>query len=162
MKPLYYLLFVLGMTFLSTNTLCAKKDVPLKYEISCAGSGTQGYYIVKVKATVEKKGDISEALLKRCAVHGVLFRGYGPGQGCTSQRPMADSQTESKNKKYFASFFAPDGMSENYAMFVEGSMQTARQGKKTYIVTGIVSVAKDLLRKDLEAAGKLKSLSSGF
>ena len=48
------------------------------------------------------------------------------------------------------------------AKVVEGSMQTARQGKKTYIVTGIVSVAKDLLRKDLEAAGKLKSLSSGF
>jgi len=94
-------------------------------------------------------------------VHGVLFRGYGPGQGCTSQPPMATSQTESQNKKYFASFFAVDGDSEKYATFVEGSMQTARQGKK-YVVTGVVSVAKDLLRKDLEAAGKLKSLNSGF
>ena len=95
MKALYYLLLVLGLAFLSTDTLCAKKDVPLKYEISCAGSGTQGYYIVKVKATVEKKGDISEALLKRCAVHGVLFRGYGPGQGCTSQRPRQKVRTRS-------------------------------------------------------------------
>ena len=65
MKQLYYLLLAMGMAFLSSNVICAKKNVPLKYEINCAGSGTQGYYIVKVKATVEKKGDISEALLKR-------------------------------------------------------------------------------------------------
>ena len=97
MKQLYYLLLAMGMAFLSSNAICAKKNVPLKYEINCAGSGTQGYYIVKVKATVEKKGDISEALLKRCAVHGVLFRGYGPGQGCTSQPPMTNAQTESQN-----------------------------------------------------------------
>lgn len=40
-------------------------------------------------------------------------------------------------------------------------MQVVRQGKQ-YIVTGIISVSKEQLRKDLEAAGVVKRLNSGF
>ena len=65
-----------------------EKDKPLIYEVSCGGSANQGFYLVKVKAVVDKK-EIGDNILKRCAIHGVLFRGYSGGGGCISQPPMA-------------------------------------------------------------------------
>ena len=137
-----------------------EKYSPLQYEVGCAGSATQGYCLVKVRTVVDKK-QIGDAILRRCAVHGVIFRGYGPGQGCTSQPPLAPMQAEQLHQDFFRMFFSPGGDSEVYATLVEGSMQTSRQGKQ-YVVTGVVSVAKDHLRKDLELAGIVQKLSSGF
>jgi len=149
--------------FLSSSlTIEAKKDKPLNYEISCAGSATQGYSLVKIRAVVENKKEIGDNILKRCAVHGVLFRGYSGGQGCVSQPPLAGSATvEQQYSDFFLPFFQSGGGCENYCTLVEGSLQTARQGKQ-FIVTGVVNVAKTQLRQDLEKAGVVKKLNSGF
>jgi len=162
MKRIYLLLFMLLSTvFALTDAAWSKeKYSPLDYQVSCAGSATQGYCLVKVRAVVDKK-QIGNAILRRCAVHGVIFRGYGPGQGCTSQPPMAPMQAEQLHQDFFHVFFSPGGDSELYGTVVEGSMQTSRQGKQ-FVVTGVVSVAKDRLRKDLEQTGIIQKLTSGF
>ena len=137
------------------------KSKPLTYEIQCAGSGTQGYYLVEVSTYVDKPKQVSEDIVMKCAVHGVLFRGFTGGQGCTSQRPLAGSaMQEQQHSEFYDSFFANRSY-VNYASFVSGSMKTSRVDKQ-YKVTGTVSVAKDQLRKDLEKAGMIRGLSSGF
>lgn len=154
-------MILLTAVLAQTDAAFAKgKYTPLQYEVSCAGSATQGYCLVKVRAVVDKK-QIGDVILRRCAVHGVIFRGYGPGQGCTSQPPLAPMQAEQLHEDFFQMFFEPGGDSETYATMVEGSMQTSRQGKQ-YVVTGVVSVAKDRLRKDLEKTGIIQQLNSGF
>lgn len=93
--------------FLSSSlTIEAKKDKPLNYEISCAGSATQGYSLVKIRAVVENKKEIGDNILKRCAVHGVLFRGYSGGQGCVSQPPLAGSATVEQQYSDFSFHFS--------------------------------------------------------
>lgn len=137
------------------------KAKPLTYEIQCAGSGTQGYYLVEVSTYVDKANQISEDVVMKCAVHGVLFRGFTGGQGCTSQRPLTGSaMQEQQHEEFYKSFFENRSY-VNYASFVSGSMKTTRVGKQ-YKVAGTVSVAKDQLRRDLEKAGMIRGLSSGF
>lgn len=162
MKTNYWICLIV-LLLCSVSTVDAKKkDTPLNYEISCAGSGTQGYSLVKVKAVVDNKKEIGDDILKRCAVHGVLFRGYSGGQGCVSQPPLAGSAiVEQQYSDFFQPFFQSGGGCESYCAIVEGSLQTVKQGKQ-YVVTGIVNVAKSQLRKDLEKAGVVRKLSSGF
>lgn len=155
-----YLLLLL-FAVLPTPTNAKDNDKPLVYEMSCGGSANQGFYLVKVRAVVDRK-DIGDNILKRCAIHGVLFRGYPGGGGCVSQPPMAGSaMVEQQYSDFFVPFFRKGGGCEAYATLIEGSMQVVRQ-RKQYVVTGIISVAKDQLRKDLEAAGVVKRLNSGF
>lgn len=161
MKKWTIYLLLLLFAALPTHTNAKDNDKPLVYEVSCGGSANQGFYLVKVKAVVDRK-DIGDNILKRCAIHGVLFRGYPGGGGCVSLPPMAGSaMVEQQYSDFFVPFFRKKGGCEAYTILIEGSMQVVRQGKQ-YVVTGIVSVAKDQLRKDLEAAGVLKRLNSGF
>ena len=67
----------------------ADKDTKeFRYEIECAGNAIQGTYLVKVW-TYSKKASVAENQCRKNAVHGVIFKGYGGGQGCVSQRPLA-------------------------------------------------------------------------
>lgn len=163
-KPYNLTLIIATLLLFVSMPICAKKPAkaePLTYEIRCAGSGTQGHYLVEVSTCVDKANQISEDVVMRCAVHGVLFRGFTGGQGCTSQRPLTGSATqEQQHEDYYKSFFESRSYI-NYASFVSGSMKTARVGKQ-YKVTGAVSVAKDKLRRDLEKDGVIRGLSSGF
>ena len=69
---------------------------------------------------------------------------------------------EDKHKDYFEKFFKDGG---DYMKYVsvsgDGIPQTIKVGKE-YKIGIIVSVMKDALRKDLEAAGVIKGLTSGF
>lgn len=163
MKKIYSMMMFLTLFFVGFATeVEAKKEKTLNYEIACAGSGNQGYSLVTVRAFVDSKKDIGDDILKRCAVHGVLFRGYSGGQGCVSQPPLAGSAAvEQQYSDFFQPFFQGGGGYEAYGSVVEGSLQTVKQGKQ-FVVIGIVNVAKSQLRKDLEKAGVVKKLSSGF
>lgn len=131
------------------------------YDISGAGSAIQGYYMVKVSAYVPKKALISTDVVIKCAVHGVLFRGFSGGETCPSQKPLAGSTTEEQHSEFFVPFFKDGGGYANYASVIDGSLQVQRMDKK-YKVTAIITVDKNRLRSDLERAGVLKGLSSGF
>ena len=85
----------------------ADKDTDqFRYEIECAGNAIQGTYLVKVWS-YSKKASVAENQCRKNAVHGVIFKGYGGGQGCVSQRPLANQPgVETQYKEYFDSFFA--------------------------------------------------------
>lgn len=140
----------------------ADKDTnQFRYEIECAGNAIQGTYLVKVW-TYSKKASVAENQCRKNAVHGVIFKGYGGGQGCVSQRPMvATPGAEMQYKEYFDSFFANGGEFQKYASIMEGSTEIVKVGRE-YKVGKIVSVRKDDLRKALEAAGIIRGLNSGF
>ncbi|MBQ4393726.1 MAG: hypothetical protein II825_00305 [Paludibacteraceae bacterium] len=140
----------------------ANKDTnQFRYEIECAGNAIQGTYLVKVWS-YSKKASVAENQCRKNAVHGVIFKGYGGGQGCVSQRPMANQPgIENQYKDYFNSFFAEGGEFQKYASIMEGTTEIVKVGKE-YKVGVVVSVRKDDLRKALEAAGIIRGLNSGF
>ena len=105
---------------------------------------------------------------KKNAVHGVIFKGFvGGSEGCTSQKPIArNTNLEQEKKTFFKEFFSDGG---KYMKFVsltaDGSVAASDRlkiARKEYKIGVVVSVRKDELRKDLESAGIIKTLSSGF
>lgn len=166
-------LILLAVAFFSSFTILAqaqkkadKATQEWRYEIECAGIGTDGTYLVKVWS-YSKKPAIAITQAKKNAVHGIIFKGFpGNGQGCSSQKPLATNPNlEMEKADFFDPFFEEGG---KYMKFVtesgDGLVDASDRMKvgKEYKIGVIVSVSKDALRKDLEAAGIIRGLSSGF
>lgn len=137
-----------------------------RYEIECVGIGTQGTYLIKVW-TYSKKPKVAIAQSKKNAVHGIIFKGFsGGGQGCTSQKALAPSiDVQDENPDFFEGFFDDRGDFNKYvAVSGDGAIDSEDRLKvgKEYKIGVVVSVMKDQLRKDLEKAGVIKGLDSGF
>ncbi len=146
----------------ATSKSKANKDTKaFRYEIECAGNGTQGTYLIKVWS-YSKKARVAAEQCKKNAVHGVIFKGYTGGNGCVAQRPLAKNPgVEMEYEDYFSKFFADGGEYYKYVSVTSAEQEIVKVGKE-YKVGVIVSVQKDDLRKALEAAGVIKGLSSGF
>lgn len=137
-----------------------------KYEIECVGIGKPGTKVIKVWS-YSKKASIANGQAKKNAVHGLIFQGYsGGGQGCTSQKALAsDPAVAHQKKEFFDDFFADGG---KYMKFVSHSGDSTPEvigvklKKYKYKVGVVVTVNTNDLRKDLEAAGIIRGLSSGF
>ena len=132
----------------------AKERGQLEYEISCAGNAEAGYYIVEVSAYVSKKGEIGADIVKKCALHGVLFKGFSGSGGCHSQKQMLTNFNESH------SALINNLVTSEYGKYTETigiPLKVIKQSKR-YKVTTVILVAKDLLRKDLEEWGVVKKL----
>lgn len=156
------LLLTLMMVF-SIFAASAKDDTTetLNYEIEGAGTGIQGTYLVKV-TVINKKSKISDDLIARCAVHGVLFRGFSNKELRQHQKPLAGSaMAEAQHADFFKDFFKENGIARNYIASIDGSRQVIKSGKD-YKISTIVSVNKEMLHKDLQAAGIIKGLNNGF
>ena len=140
----------------------ANKDTKqFRYDIECAGNGTNGTYLVKVWS-YSRKVNVAENQARKNAVHGVIFKGFGSSNDCVGQRPLAKNPgVEIENQTYFDSFFADGGEFQKYASIVNGTMETVKVGKE-YKVGVVVAVQKDELRRALEAAGIIKALNAGF
>lgn len=145
----------------------ADKDTKIwRYEVQCVGVGVEGTKLVKV-FSYSKKPDVAAEQAKKNAVHAMIFKGYvgNSGSGCPSQKPLANSSLEDEKAEFFDAFFADGG---KYMKFVtmSGDGQVAAEDRmkvgKEYKVGVVVSVMYDQLRKDLEDAGIIKGLSSGF
>lgn len=134
-----------------------------RYEIECVGIGQPGTKLIKVWS-YSKKPNVAINQAKKNAVHGLIFRGYAGGAtGCTSQKPLTnDPSLEQQKADFFTPFFAEGG---KYMKFVsvsgDGTPEPMKVGKE-YKVGVVVTVMTDLLRKDLEDAGIIKGLTSGF
>lgn len=148
----FFLLLSFAAIMLIPTTLFSQE---WNYEISCAGVGVQGTYLVEV-TSYGKTVDAALAQMKKDAVHGVLFRGF---TGKCSQKPLAGKpEVENNFKDYFKVFFSDKG---DYGKYVVESNEVAPMPTKVgkqYKVTKILSVKKDLLRRDLEKAGIIKPL----
>ena len=165
-KQSYITAVLLMLTVLSFGQKRAKAERDTRnwrYELECAGIGKPGTKLVKVYS-YSKKSKVALAQAKKNAIHGIIFRGYAGGtSGCTNQRALArDPELEIKKQEFFKAFFADGG---KYLKFATSSGDASRDivkiGKE-YKVGVVVVIQMDLLRKDLEAAGIIKGLSSGF
>lgn len=162
-----FLILALG---LSMNVSAQKKKADKNtqnwvYEIEAAGVGTQGTYLIKVWS-YSKNPTVAIEQAKKNAVHGIIFKGFMGIQGVPGQKPLTSNPNlEMEQEQFFKNFFADGG---KYMKFVnvtnDGSIAAEDRLKvgKEYKIGVIVSVNAAGLRKDLEDAGILKSLSSGF
>ena len=152
-------LFNLLMMLLLINIGAIAKDIKVpQYDITGAGSGSEGTILVKVYVYAKK---VTDADLKRAAVHGVVFRGCTGNSSGAYQPAMAAPTVETENAAFCEGFFATDGECQNYASIVAGSYDRVKT-KKGYKSGAILQVNKTTLRKELEKAGIIRSLSSGF
>lgn len=153
-------LLIAFLTMCSLTTMAKNNEMP-EYTLVGDGTGAQGTYLVTVSVMTKDK-NISDAQLARCAVHGVLFRGFANKEKRQSQKPLAGNPgVEAAHPDYFTAFFADGGPYGNYVSEVNGSRQVVKSGK-LYKVTSKVTVNKDQLRYDLEQAGVIKGLNSMF
>ena len=163
------LIFVLSSTIGSAQLNKRKKSKKdthnFRYEMECIGEGKQGTYAIKVFSYSKKPHIVIEAA-KRNAVHGIIFKGIAGGE-CINKPALARNQNlEQEKADFFKDFFANGG---KYSKFVVASTDGAIEGgditkisKKEFKIGINVSVNVSLLRKDLEAAGIIKGLASGF
>lgn len=150
--------------FAQARAKAEKATKEWRYEIQCEGVGVEGTKLIKVWS-YSKNPKVAIEQTKKNAIHGVVFKGFaGNGvSGCPSQKPLAQSPAlEQEKADFFDDFFADGG---KYMKFVtasdDGGGDRVKVGKE-YKVGIIVSVMYDQLRKDLENAGIIKGLSSGF
>ena len=162
------LLIVLTSFSLSISAQNKKADKDTRnwvYEIGPVGVGTQGSYLIKVWS-YSKKPIVAIEQAKKNAVHGIIFKGFTGIQGVPGQRPLTNNPNlEVEQAEFFKNFFAEGG---KYMKFVnitnDGSVAAEDRLKigKEYKIGVVVSVNVAGLRKDLEDAGILRGLSSGF
>ncbi|RAV30191.1 hypothetical protein [Sinomicrobium soli] len=140
-----------------------------RYEIQCVNVGRQGSYLIKVYSFSRKK-HIPAEQSKKNAVHGIIFKGIPAGErGCVSQPPLArNANVEQEKREYFDDFFAEGGkymkfvsLTTDGAVAATDRFRVGRNGKE-YKIGVVVTVNIDLLRKELESAGIIRGLSSGF
>lgn len=157
MRNLSRLMFVV-LAF-CVSTIFVKGEI-LPYEIYGAGTGMQGSYVVEVVVT-SKKSNVNDDELVKCAVHGVLFKGFVNEEKRQTQKPLAGSpMAEQQHPDFFNDFF--ESTYKSYGQPLSTSRRVTKVNKKEYKVKMTVTVSKDQLRKDLELAGVLKGLNSGF
>ncbi len=166
---------LLALIFFSTDGWAQKRKKAkadedtqnFRYEVECYGTGKEGTYLVKVWS-YSKKPAVAKEQSKKNAIHGVIFKGVPAlNRKCVSQKPLArNPNVEQEKAEFFKDFFAEGG---KYLKFVSlsndgkpGPGDVIKSSKKEYKVGVVVVVQKDLLRKDLEAAGIIRGLSSGF
>lgn len=141
-----------------------KRTMEWRYEVECAGIGTDGTYLLKV-FTYSSKKNLPMEQAKKNAVHAVLFKGF-PGNkdtGCYTQKPICTNPNiEFEKREFFDTFFADGGKYMKYVFdSSDGHIDANDRMKvgKEYKTGILVSIAKDGLRKDMEAAGVIRGLS---
>lgn len=165
-----FLLFIamIGFTLVANAQAKKKADKDTeawRYEIEVVQTGTQGTYLIKVWS-YSKKPDVAIEQAKKNAVHGVIFKGFTGTSSVPGQKAITNNvNLEEEKADFFKPFFADGG---KYMKFVSTSNDGAVAAEdrmkigKEYKVGVLVSVNVSALRKDLEDAGIIKSLSSGF
>ncbi|WP_420287228.1 hypothetical protein VT569_02860 [Flavobacterium psychrophilum] len=163
---LFVIIFSLNQTVNAQARKKAEKDTQeWRYEIEAIQTGTQGTYLIKVWS-YSKRPDVAIEQAKKNAVHGIIFKGFAGNATVPGQSALTNNTNlEVEKEEFFKPFFEDGG---KYMKFVSTSTDGAVAAEdrmkigKEYKVGVIVSVNVSALRKDLEVAGILKSLNSGF
>lgn len=136
-----------------------------KYEIQCVDVAKEGGALVKVY-TYAKSRKIALEEAKKSAIHGILFKGFIGNGKCASQKPLIKTPTaETENRDFFNVFFLDGGKYMKYVtLSTDGNIDPndiVKVGKE-YKLGIIVTIAKDALRKDMEAAGIIKNVADRY
>ena len=156
------LIAALSLSSCATQQKMNKDTTHFRYELECAGNGSQGSYLIKVWS-YSRNPKMAVAQCKKNAVHGVIFTGFSGTNGCVAQRALSSEPgAELQYKEYFDRFFSDNnGEYMKYVSLTSSAQEIVRVGKE-YKVGVIVTVQKDALRKTLEQAGIIRGLNSGF
>lgn len=144
--------------------VAAKKDDPLKYDITSMGVSESGMTLVKISLYVKAPSSATTDLLKKAAVHGIIFRGVSDSQvtGYVKQKPLASSPAAAQeHADFFDTFFQKNGSYLSYANMVDETTKTVKVDKE-YKVTAVVNVSTGMLRQALQDAGVIRKMTDGF
>ena len=148
-----------------SNKQANKETFQWRYELEAVSTATQGSYLVKVWSYSNKPAVAMEQS-KKNAVHGIIFKGFSGKQGVPGQKPLTSNPNlEIEKSDFFSTFFSDGGKYMKYVTLSgDGSVAAEDRMKigKEYKVGVIVTVNVSTLRKDLEDAGIIRSLNSGF
>ena len=144
----------------------ANKDTnEWRYQIEAVSTGVQGTYMIKVWS-YSKKPDIAIEQAQKNAVHGIIFKGFEGIPGVPGQKSLTSNPNLlDEHADFFDAFFADGGKYKKFvSLTTDGAIDAEDRRKvgKEYKIGVVVTVLKDALRADLESAGILKGLSSGF
>lgn len=99
-------------------------------------------------------------------MHGIIFKGFPSKERLSGQKALAQNPNlEEVKSEFFKEFFQDGGKYLKFVTLVNnGAIASEDRIKigKEYKIGVIVSVNVAALRKDLEDAGIIKSLSNGF
>jgi hypothetical protein len=142
-----------------------KETAAWRYEIEAVGTGTQGTYQIKVWS-YSKKPETAIEQAKKNAVHGIIFKGFPDKDRVKGQKALAQSPNlEQEKEDFFKDFFADGGKYHKFVTLTNNGAiapgDRINMGKE-YKIGVVVSVNVSALRKDLEDAGIIKGLGSGF
>jgi hypothetical protein len=162
---LFFLITLSNNSFAQAQKRADKDTEAWKYEIEAVQTGVQGTYLFKVWS-YSKKPDVAIEQSKKNAIHGIIFKGFTGKTGVPGQSPLVNNvNLEEEKADFFKPFFNEGGkymkfvsLSNDGAVAAEDRMKIGKEYKIGLIVA--VNVAE--LRKDLENAGIIRSLSSGF
>ena len=160
------LLFVMSLNSNAQARKKADEDTQIwRYEIEAQAEGKDGTYVVKVWSYSKKK-DVAIEQAKKNAVHGIVFQGFAGSGRVSGQPPIASSPgIEIEKADFFKSFFADGGPYLKYvSVSNDGSIAPEDRLKvgKEYKIGVVVSVRKDMLKKDLQAQGIIKAMGAGL
>ncbi|WP_192821988.1 hypothetical protein [Rufibacter sp. LB8] len=132
------------------------------YQIACATLDTHEYITLQIYDTKDGKG-YQQQQAQKDAIHAILFSGIAINNGGSNQKPILYNQEEiNKYKKIESEFFSKRGSWSKYSRLSTEMVTSCSpiDSKKWKVYT--ISVAKNLLRKDLQEQQILKPLNSGF
>lgn len=135
----------------------------LKYDINSAGVSEGGTTLVEISVYAKKVKKVSSELLKKAAVHGIIFRGVNSSgvTGFSGQKALAPITAAQEHGEFFETFFAENGSFLSFADLATPTTRTAKVGKE-YRVTAKVIVKTDDLKKVLKDAKVIRGLTDGF
>lgn len=156
MKKAFYLQLLLALLF---SLSCNAKGYKLpEYNLYGAGQGTNGSYLVKVTA-IFKDAKKRHDDLKMCAVHGVMFRGFGATNGLSAQKALVSNPNIEDTQSAFFEAFFQEGKYRNFCTMRDSSMQSVKI-KGGYEVSALILIDKESLIKYLEGAHIIEGFSS--
>lgn len=166
MKRFFTIVIIIIITIVlySFSSIYTSSQDPWKYEIEAINTGVSGTYLVKVWVYL-KKSDVDYDLVKKMAIHGVIFKGVSGNDLFPPQAPLSnDPNVEENQKEFFNVFFSDNG---DYSMFINSSSDQVAPGDRMKIgrefkIGVVLSVKKDALRSHLENSGIISKLSEGF
>ena len=153
---------VLLIVILCLFSCKSTKPFSENYQVQCVSTSTDALYKVEISFQSNQNKTNLE-MIKLNAIDAVLFRGLTGGKDCITQKPMLTNKSEAKNNSFFKELYGNKSAYNKYISAIEKPNDELLQEKdRLFNHVCIVSVNKDLLRKDLITANLLKPLNAGF
>lgn len=160
-------LFVMMVcAIMSIGVVMAKAPEVTEVSIAGEGVGNGGRPILIVTCAAKKADKVTDDDLRRCAVRGILFRGYADKSNTssydasTSHPALLSPDAEAGYADYFNDFFE-SGAYNSYVDVLPDTRRVMKSGK-VFHVSNAVQINVPALRKKLEKDGIIKSLKSNW